>query len=167
MTEMSPVSHCGPLSNSKVGAIGCLMPNMEMKLSSPDDGHLVTSSHERGEIWLKGPNIMQGYYKNEEATRECLDADGFLHTGDVGYLDEDGQVWIVDRIKELIKVRGFQVAPAELEACLVQCPKIADAAVIGVAAGYSYGGRQGDCQVPKAFVVKKDASVTEEEVKAF
>merc|ERR1719421_841880 len=168
MTEMSPVSHIGPLSCSKPGAIGVLVPNMEMKLVCVDSGDLVTGPNARGEIWLRGPNIMQGYYKDRAATEGCLDAEGFLHTGDVAYMDLDGQLWIVDRIKELIKVKGFQVAPAELEACLIECPLVADAAVIGVAAGQpQYGGREGDGQLPKAFVVKKDPEATEQAVKDF
>merc|ERR1711865_793393 len=87
--------------------------------------------------------------------------------GDVAYLDEDDQLWIVDRTKELIKVKGFQVAPAELEALLLTHPQIADAAVIGVAAGFDYGGREGDGQLPKAFVVRKTDTLTEDEVKDF
>lgn len=165
MTEMSPVSHIGPKLQVKPGAIGVLVPNMEMKLVSPETQAVVTAVNERGEIWLRGPNIMRGYYKDPEATRGCVDADGFLHTGDVAYMDADGQLWIVDRIKELIKVKGFQVAPAELEACLIECPLVSDAAVIGVAAGHQYGGRQGDGQLPKAFVVRAEQSVTEQQVK--
>jgi acyl-CoA synthetase (AMP-forming)/AMP-acid ligase II len=167
MTEMSPASHIGPRSNPKGGSIGCLVPAMEMKLINPVDGTAVTGPGKEGEIWLRGPNIMKGYYKNEEETRNAIDSDGFLHTGDVAIIDAEKQVWIVDRIKELIKVKGFQVAPAELEATLAKCDKIADAAVIGVAAGHKYGGQEGDGQIPKAFVVKKDQSLTEEEVKAF
>jgi acyl-CoA synthetase (AMP-forming)/AMP-acid ligase II len=167
MTEMSPASHVGPRSKPKGGSIGCVVPGMEMKLVNPVDGSLVTGPGQDGEIWLRGPNIMKGYYKNEDETKATIDAESFLHTGDVAYIDEDNQVWIVDRIKELIKVKGFQVAPAELEATLVKHPKIADAAVIGVAAGYSYGGQAGDGQVPKAFVVKKEESLTEDEVKEF
>lgn len=167
MTEMSPASHIGPRSNPKGGSIGILVPNMEMKLISPLDGQPCTGPNQQGELWLRGPNIMMGYYNDEQATLETIDADGFLHTGDVGYLDEDGQIWIVDRIKELIKVKGFQVAPAELEAALTKHTNVNDAAVIGVAAGYSYGGQIGDGQLAKAFVVRKDPSVTEEELKDF
>lgn len=167
MTEMSPASHIGPRSNPKGGSIGCVVPGMEMKLMSPMDGKPVSGPGQEGEIWLRGPNIMKGYYKNEEETKATIDEEGFLHTGDVGVIDNDNQVWIVDRIKELIKVKGFQVAPAELEATLAKHPKIADAAVIGVAAGHSYGGQAGDGQLPKAFVVKKEESLTQDEVKEF
>merc|ERR550537_1968130 len=104
---------------------------------------------------------MLGYYQDELATMQTIDGDGFLHTGDVGFMDKDGQLWIVDRVKELIKHKGFQVAPAELEGVIMQHEKVADAAVIGVAAGFRYGGQEGDGQVPKAFVVKKDPSLIE------
>ncbi|MDH4364406.1 MAG: AMP-binding protein, partial [Acidimicrobiia bacterium] len=99
-----------------------------------------------GELWVRGPQVMKGYLNNPEATALTLDADGWLHTGDVAVIDDHGHVTIVDRIKELIKYKGFQVPPAELEALLVTHPKIADVAVIGVPdveAG----------ELPKAFVV--------------
>merc|ERR1719453_1025730 len=141
-----------------------LLPSMQMKLLDAD-GKNVAQPRLEGEICCRGPNIMKGYFKNDEATAESIDADGFMHTGDIGYIDEEGQVWIVDRVKELIKTKGFQVAPAELEAKLLEHPLILDAAVIGVAAGYSYGGQEGDGQLPKAFVVRKDDSLTEAAVK--
>lgn len=87
---------------------------------------------ERGELWVRGPNVMKGYWRKPEATKETLTEDGWLKTGDVAYLDEQGRLFIVDRIKELIKVKGNQVAPAELEALLLEHPGVADAAVIGV-----------------------------------
>lgn len=166
MTELSGASHIGPVSNAKSGSVGVLTPFYSMKLIN-EEGKPVTSAGERGEVWYKSDCNMKGYYKNEEATQETIDSEGFLHTGDVGELDEDGQLWIVDRIKELIKVKGYQVAPAELEAILMKHPRVNDAAVIGVAAGYQYGGKIGDGQVPKAFIVKKDESLTEDEVKEF
>lgn len=166
MTELSGASHIGPVSKAKSGSVGVIIPGFEMKLIN-EEGQPITNEFERGEVWLKADAVMKGYYKNEEATKETIDKDGFVHTGDIGELDEDGQLWIVDRIKELIKVKGFQVAPAELEAFLVKHPKINDAAVIGVAAGYSHGGKMGDGQVPKAFVIRRDDSLTEQEVKDF
>jgi len=166
MTELSPVGACGDKQNAKTGSVGLLLPNQELKLIG-DDGKAISKRNERGEMWIRGPNVMQGYYKNKEATDGCIDPEGFLHTGDVAFLDDDDQLWIVDRTKELIKVKGFQVAPAELEGHLLAHPKIADAAVIGVAAGFDYGGREGDGQLPKAFVVKKDDSLTEDEVKEY
>ena len=111
---------------------------------------------EEGEIWLRGPQVMKGYLGNPEATAETVDAEGWLHSGDVAVADRDGYVTIVDRAKELIKYKGFQVAPAELEDILLSHPSIADVAVIPVPdeeAG----------ELPKACVVRA-AEVTEEEV---
>jgi acyl-CoA synthetase (AMP-forming)/AMP-acid ligase II len=102
--------------------------------------------NEDGEIWIRGPQVMKGYLNNPAATRASIDADSFFHTGDVGHIDDCDQYFIVDRLKELIKYKGFQVAPAELEALLLSHPAIADAAVIGVI------DEDGE-EVPKAFVV--------------
>ncbi len=114
-----------------------------------------------GELWFKGPNVMAGYLGNEQATRETIDDDGWLHTGDLAQVDADGCVYIVDRLKELIKYKGYQVPPAELEAVLLSHPAIADAAVIGVR------DAEGE-EVPKAFVVKQsDAELTEDDVMEF
>lgn len=87
---------------------------------------------EPGEIWLKGPNIFKGYYKNDKATSDSLTSDGFFKTGDVGYRDSKGLYYITDRLKELIKYNGFQVPPAELEGILISNPMIADIAVMGI-----------------------------------
>lgn len=154
MTEMSPVSHCDPPKGAKLGSIGFLVPSMECKIVHPDTGkeQPAGTEEQRGELWLRGVNIMKGYHRNVKATQESIDADGFLHTGDIGYVDSDGVYFIVDRMKELIKAKGYQVAPAELEAILVKHPDVADAAVIGAPAA-KYGGREGDGEVPKAFVV--------------
>jgi acyl-CoA synthetase (AMP-forming)/AMP-acid ligase II len=117
---------------------------------------------ETGELWFKGPNVMAGYLGNEEATRGTIDDDGFLHTGDVARVDSTGCVYIVDRLKELIKYKGYQVPPAELEAVLLTHPGIADAAVIGVTDSDS-----GE-EIPKAFVVKlSGAELTEGDVMEF
>ena len=88
------------------------------------------ASGEPGEVWIRGPQVMKGYLNNAEATARTLDPDGWLHTGDIGTVDPEGYLTIVDRLKELIKVKGYQVAPAELEALLLKHPRIADAAVI-------------------------------------
>jgi 4-coumarate--CoA ligase len=100
----------------------------------------------RGELWVRAPNIMKGYWNKPEATKETLTPDGWLKTGDIAYVDEEGKFYIVDRKKELIKVKGNQVAPAELEALLLEHPAIADAAVIGVPTP------DGD-ESPRAYVV--------------
>lgn len=111
---------------------------------------------------MRGPNVMKGYINNPTATADTIDKDGWLHTGDIGWRDEEGNYYIVDRLKELIKCKGYQVAPAELEGLLLQCPGLADAAVVA-----KKDDRSGE--VPVAFVVRKqgDSSPTEDEVKAF
>ncbi|MFC5995499.1 AMP-binding protein [Pseudonocardia hispaniensis] len=162
MTEMSPVSHCIPDDRSGIdlNSVGYLVPNMECKLVDPGTGEEVGPG-ERGELWCRGPNVMTGYLNNPEATAETLDAEGFLHTGDVAVVTEDGVFTIVDRVKELIKYKGYQVPPAELEALLLTNDKIADAAVIGVR------DAEGE-EVPKAFVVRQPgATLTEDDVMAF
>jgi acyl-CoA synthetase (AMP-forming)/AMP-acid ligase II len=163
MTEMSPASHVHPYDApfAKVGGIGTLIPGMRCKMVSPETG-LPVGVGERGELWLKGPNVMPGYLNNAAATAETIDADGYLHTGDVGVVDEDGYYFIVDRVKELIKVKGFQVAPAELEALLLTCPAVGDAAVVGVPHP-KFG------EAPKAYVVKQGGheGLSEADIQAF
>ncbi|EME62336.1 MULTISPECIES: AMP-binding protein [Rhodococcus] len=168
MSEMSPVSHAIPFDGDDVplDSVGPTIANMECKLVDPTTGEEVEyptgeGVSEPGELWCKGPNVMVGYLGNPQATAETLDADGFLHTGDIATVDAAGNVTIVDRLKELIKYKGYQVPPAELEALLLTHPKIADVAVIGVL------DEEGE-EVPKAFVVRQpDAELTEEEVVAF
>jgi acyl-CoA synthetase (AMP-forming)/AMP-acid ligase II len=149
MTEMSPVSHAIPEGRDdiSVGTVGVIYPNMENRFVDPATGEDVGVG-ERGELWCRGPNVMKGYLNNPEATAATLDADGYLHTGDVAVIDADGVVTIVDRVKELIKYKGYQVPPAELEAVLLTHPQIADAAVVGVI------DAEGE-EVPKAFVVRQ------------
>ncbi|RUP52394.1 hypothetical protein BC936DRAFT_144630 [Jimgerdemannia flammicorona] len=130
MTESSPVSHIVPTENIIEGSVGLLMPSMEAKIVDKDGKEL--GYGQAGELWLRGPNVMKGYLNNPKATRETLDAEGFLHTGDVAYVDRNGFFYIVDRLKELIKYKGFQIPPAELEALLLTSPLVVDAAVIGV-----------------------------------
>jgi len=130
MTETAPCTTASPYFPGvipKLGASGLLVPNVELKVISPETGEAVGENKE-GELCFRCPNIMRGYYKNTES---IIDKDGFLHSGDVGYMDQDGWVYVVDRVKELIKYKGFQVAPAELEAVLLQHPKVLDCAVIG------------------------------------
>lgn len=152
MTEMSPVSHAIPDGHDHLplGSVGVTVPNMECKLVDTVTGEEIayptTGLSAPGELWCKGPNVMAGYLGNPEATADTLDEDGFLHTGDIAVIDSDGALYIVDRLKELIKYKGYQVPPAELEALLLTHPQIADAAVIGVP--HSDGE-----EVPKAFVV--------------
>eukprot|EP00743_Colponemidia_sp_Colp-15_P003698 GILK01003990.1.p1 GENE.GILK01003990.1~~GILK01003990.1.p1 ORF type:complete len:544 (-),score=79.86 GILK01003990.1:139-1770(-) len=150
LTETSPGALIEPLHRIKLGSTGWLLPNMTMKIMDIST-HQPLGRKQEGEIWLKGPNIMKGYLNNVKATTHMIDGEGYLHTGDVGYVDEDDCVFIVDRVKELIKVKGFQVAPAELEAILLGHPAIADVAVIGLPSEFAG-------ELPKAFVVRKPGS---------
>jgi acyl-CoA synthetase (AMP-forming)/AMP-acid ligase II len=145
MTEMSPVSHVLSFdARHKHNSIGRLVSNMTLKIVDPETKAAVPRG-ETGELWLKGPNIMPRYLNKPEATAETIDEEGYLHTGDVGYMDEDGDCYIVDRMKELIKVKGFQVAPAEIEDILQKHPAVVDCGVIGIPF-------EGD-EAPKAFLV--------------
>jgi acyl-CoA synthetase (AMP-forming)/AMP-acid ligase II len=160
MTETSPVTHVVPDDHAGegLGSIGFPVPNTECRLVDIGTDEDVEPG-ERGELLIRGPQVMKGYLNNPEATAHTIDDDGWLHTGDIARVDEDGRFWIVDRLKELIKYKGYQVAPAELEALLLTHPSIDDAAVIGIPdeeAG----------EAPKAFVVAK-TTITPEEVAAY
>jgi acyl-CoA synthetase (AMP-forming)/AMP-acid ligase II len=158
MTEASPASHYTGPESRRSGKVGTLVPNTECRIVETETGRDLGVG-EPGEVWIRGPQVMKGYLNNPEATARTVDADGWLHTGDIGVVDEEGYLLIVDRLKELIKVKGFQVAPAELESLLLKHPRIADAAVIPVPdddAG----------EVPKAIVVARGA-LTADEVIAF
>ena len=151
MTELSPVTHKSRLARieeTPPGSIGALIPNTEARLVDPETGEDVPAG-EAGEIWIRGPQVMKGYLNNPAATTETLVGDGWLRTGDIGRVDSDGFFYIVDRLKELIKYKGYQVPPAELEAVLVSHPKVKDAGVIGVP--MDDGG-----EAPKACVVVDD-----------
>ncbi len=156
MTELSPVSHVAPLDSQKGGSIGPPLAGTECRIVDPETGE----DADRGELWVRGPQVMQGYLNNDEATKETIDDDGWLHTGDVAEMDDEGYYSIVDRLKELIKYKGFQVPPAELEAILINHPAVADCAVIGVPDDEAG-------EIPKGFVVVKGDDVTDEELMAF
>lgn len=167
MTEMSPVSHAIPIDRDDIplSSVGVTLPNIECKLVDPLTGDEIDvpteGVSEPGELLCRGPNIMVGYLGNDEATAATLDSDGFLHTGDIATVSAEGFVTIVDRLKELIKYKGYQVAPAELEALLLSHPQIADAAVVGA------HDAEGE-EVPKAFVVvQAGASLTSDDVIAY
>ena len=131
MTETSPVTHSSPAPplDMKFGSVGVAAPNTECKIIDLETGEPV-GPRQKGEICVRGPQIMKGYLNKPEATAQTIDGEGWLHTGDIGYADEDGHFFVVDRAKELIKYKGFQVPPAELEAVLLTHPCVADAAVI-------------------------------------
>ncbi|HUZ86054.1 MAG TPA: AMP-binding protein [Candidatus Baltobacterales bacterium] len=160
LTETSPASHVVPDDFAEVvpGSVGPTVANTECKIVDVATGHELDRNQD-GEIWIKGPQVMKGYLNNPDATKSSIDADGFFHTGDIGHIDDRDEYFIVDRLKELIKYKGFQVAPAELEALLLSHPKVADVAVIGVR------DEEGE-EVPKAFVVLKEP-VTPEELMEF
>ncbi len=151
MTELSPLSH---LTYRNAGAdkpesTGYCLPNTFCKIVDVETKAELPAGAS-GEIWVRGPQVMKGYLGHPEATAEIIDPEGWLHTGDIGYADEDGALYIVDRLKELIKYKGRQVAPAELEALLLSHPAITDAAVIP-----SPDADAGE--IPVAFVVAKES----------
>jgi acyl-CoA synthetase (AMP-forming)/AMP-acid ligase II len=131
MTEMSPVSHLTPPGMFKPGSCGVTAPSTLSRIVDPVTGEDLGVDAD-GELLVKGPQVMAGYLGNQKATDDTLDRDGWLHTGDIGHIDSDGHLFIVDRLKELIKYKGFQVPPAELEALLLTHPAVADAAVVGL-----------------------------------
>jgi acyl-CoA synthetase (AMP-forming)/AMP-acid ligase II len=148
LTELSPVSHKTPIARAAEtppGCVGPLIPNTEARLVDPEtreDG----AEGEPGEIWVRGPQVMKGYLNNDQATAEIFAGDGWLRTGDIGRVDENGFFYVVDRLKELIKYKGYQVPPADLEAVLVSHPKVKDAGVIGIP-------MEGGEEAPKGCVV--------------
>ncbi|MFI1030558.1 AMP-binding protein [Streptomyces sp. NPDC020951] len=152
MTELSPVSHLTPLDDPdmSVGSIGVAVPNLEFKAVDPTTGQDIAWTPGRrsspGEMLVRGPNVMRGYLGNPAATAATIDPDGFLHTGDIIEIGAKGEVYVVDRLKELIKYKGYQVPPAELEAVLLTHPSIADAAVV------AHPDEEGG-EIPRAFVV--------------
>ncbi len=160
LTETSPITHATPPGGFKPGSIGVLIPNTQCRIVDPETGEDLELDVD-GEVWIRGPQVMKGYLNNPEATAATVDSEGYLHTGDIGHVDSDGHYYIVDRLKELIKYKGFQVPPAELEGLLLTHPAIADAAVIpipDIEAG----------ELPKAYVqLKPGHEVTAEEVMEF
>ena len=135
--------------------VGTICASTTLKIMKDDNTEAGVG--EPGEIWAKGPQVVMGYLNNEEASREAFDADGFLHTGDLGSIDEHGVITIVDRLKEIIKVKGIGVAPAELEDLLLGHEKVEDVAVLGIADDYSG-------ELPKAYVVLKAGQEDSQEV---
>ncbi|MGP3633458.1 4-coumarate--CoA ligase family protein [Streptomyces sp. 24-1644] len=164
MTELSPGTHVVPLSaeNPPPGAVGKLLPSTEMRIVALDDPGKDAGTGTDGEVLIRGPQVMKGYLGRPEATADMIDSDGWVHTGDIGRVDDDGWLFVVDRVKELIKYKGYQVAPAELEALLLSHERIADAAVIGV---YDADGNE----VPKAYLVRRpgEETLTAQDVMAY
>ena len=163
MTELSPVSNVDYIEPDRMtpGSVGPAIADTEERVVDLETASKDVPVGEVGELLVRGPQVMKGYYNNEEATRETISEDGWLYTGDIVRMNEDGCVWILDRKKELIKYKGFQVPPAELEGILLEHPAIADAAVIGKD-DFESG------EIPKAFVVaKQGVEVSNEDVMGF
>ncbi|KAE9370834.1 acetyl-CoA synthetase-like protein [Stipitochalara longipes BDJ] len=157
LSESSPVTHMQKKWDVGLGSNGPPLPNLIVKFMSPD-GVEVPHGKE-GELWIKGPNTFLGYHNNAAATSASMTPDGFFKTGDIGYEDKDGNMWITDRVKELIKYKGFQVAPAELEGLLASCELVDDVAVIGIQDEIQH------TEVPLACVVAKQGVERNEEGK--
>jgi OPC-8:0 CoA ligase-1 len=134
----------------RYGTAGLLSPSFEAKIVNPESGEALPVN-QTGELWLRGPAVMKGYFSNPEATSSTLDSEGWLRTGDLCYIDDDGFIFVVDRLKELIKYKGYQVPPAELEGLLLTHPEISDAAVI------PFPDKDAG-QFPMAYVVRKPGS---------
>ena len=149
LTETSPMTNSDFTGGrGRPGTIGPALPDTEERVVDLETGERDLPPGELGELLIRGPQVMKGYYRQPEATAEAITPDGWFHTGDIASMDEDGYVRVVDRKKELIKYKGFQVAPAELEGLLLEHPGVADAAVIPKADDEAG-------EVPKAFVVRK------------
>ena len=161
LTEMSNITHMVPasFSNEKPQSIGVPVKGIEAKIVHPET-NITLPANEKGEVWLRGENLMKGYLHLPCTTNASITYDRWFRTGDIGHFDQDGWFYITDRAKDIIKVKGLQVAPAELEALLMTHNKIADAAVTGVA-NEKFG------EVPKAYIVKKDRSLQKEEVEEY
>ncbi|CAM1508738.1 Fc.00g055860.m01.CDS01 [Cosmosporella sp. VM-42] len=162
LSETSPCLYQGSWGewDTDIGCCGALLPNLEAKICKPCDcsgGDGVASwptelqPGEAGELYVRGPNVFKGYHNDPQATDECVSPDGWFRTGDIGYVTETGNLFITDRVKELIKYNGFQVPPAELEGYLIEFPGVVDCAVVGV---YH---EQLATEVPRAYIVTEDA----------
>ena len=157
LSETSPTTHQQRWEDwqSGMGSTGWMLPNMKMKFCAvpgaegDSDGTKELPKGEIGELYVKGPNVFLGYHKKPDATAGCLEKDGWFRTGDVGYVNESGNLYITDRVKELIKYKGFQVPPAELEGYLVDNEMVEDVAVVGVES------EELGTEVPRAYVVRK------------
>ena len=163
MSETSPTGTFTPRTGPvKPGSCGIPVPGIELKFIDVANPESAVALGERGEICVKGPNVMKGYWKQPEATANAMTADGFFRTGDVGYMDEDGYVYIVDRTKDMLLCGGFNVYPRNIEEAIYQHPSVAEVSVIGVPDAYRG-------EIPKAFVKLKGGAppLALEDLKAF
>jgi len=160
MTELSALGTFTPDEGLVPGSCGKILPNTELKVVDLDSGeNLGPGIQNKGEICIRGPQVMKGYLNNEAETKHTL-REGWIHTGDIGYFDQEENIFISDRLKELIKVKGFQVAPAELEDVIRSIPEVTDVAVIGIECP-----RNGE--VPRAYVVTSTPDLDEKKIQAF
>jgi acyl-CoA synthetase (AMP-forming)/AMP-acid ligase II len=156
MSETCAIGTNNPVTNTHFGgSIGLPLPSIEIAIKD-DDGRSLAQG-ESGEICIKGPNVMTGYFRQEEETRRAFTSDGFMRTGDIGVMDEHGYTKIVDRKKDMIIVSGFNVFPNELENVISLCPGVVECAAVGVP-----DDKQGEAI--KIFLVKSDPTLTEDDV---
>jgi acyl-CoA synthetase (AMP-forming)/AMP-acid ligase II len=156
MSETCAIGTNNPVSNTAfTGAIGLPLPGIDIAIKDDEGASLPLGAP--GEICIKGPNVMPGYYNQPEENAKAFTPDGFMRTGDVGVMDEGGYIRIIDRKKDMILVSGFNVFPNELEQVLAQCPGVLECAAVGVA-----DDKQGEAI--KVFVVRSDPSLTEDDV---
>ncbi|XP_011432313.3 uncharacterized protein [Magallana gigas] len=146
MSETSPVVMTDPPNNKQYGSIGHPIPATTVKLVDPTSGNDISTPGKEGEIWVKGPQVMKGYIGQPESTADVITKDGWFKTGDVGYYNTEGSYFVVDRIKDIIKYKGYQIAPAYLESILMSHPGVREAAVVGEPVGVNG-------EIPKAFVI--------------
>lgn len=161
MTESSPVATTNPFDGSgRIGTIGLPIPSTLIRICHEEDPLQELPLGERGEIQIFGPQVMKGYYNRPDETAKTITSDGWLRTGDIGIMDEDGFIRIVDRLKDMILVSGFNVYPNEIEEVVAAHPKVLEAAAVGIPDANSG-------EAVKLFVVKKDESLTEEELRLY
>lgn len=158
LTEASPVVSCNIISEPSQGNCGYPFPSTEVRIVDPNGKTLDVG--QEGELHIKGPQVMKGYWQKPQETSQVLNSEGWLKTGDIARVNTEGYLQILDRKKDMILVSGFNVFPNEIEQILSEHPQIKDSAVIGVPDEHS-------SQTPKAFIVKKDANLNKEEVEAF
>lgn len=166
LTETSPFTTSNHEEIYKLGSVGKPIPGVEVQVVN-ENGRILQMVSARqspqkvyGEVCVRGHNVMKGYWNNREETVRAVDADGWFHTGDIGYLDPDGYLFIVDRLKDMINVSGEKAWPAEIEKIILQHPQVAEVGVIGVP-------HPDIGEVPKAFVVAKNPALTKEEIHEF
>ena len=159
LTEASPVVACNPLDGrDRIGTIGLPLPSTDICMK--DDSGKVMAIGESGELCIKGPQVMLGYWNMPDETKNVFDAEGWLHTGDIAMMDETGFIRIMDRKKDMVSVSGFKVFPNEVEDVAMRQPKVLEAAVIGVPDEHAG-------EAVKLFIVKRDPSLTEEELRTY